>query len=83
MLNIILAIDILKLCILVILPARRLISCAVVERPLQPLLAVGCVSRRSVPNERPQMFDEFVGRGEAADAEGQLFQKVNELNFWV
>ena len=51
------------------LPAWRLISCPVVERPLEPLLAVGGVPRGPVANEGPEMLDKLIGRGEAADAE--------------
>jgi hypothetical protein len=40
-----------KLSKIACLPARRLISGAIVEGPLQSLLAVGSVARRPVANE--------------------------------
>ena len=52
-------------------PARRLVPRAVVERPLEPILAVRRVSRWPLPDERSQVIDELLGRSETADAQRQ------------
>ena len=48
-----------------------MVSGSIVEGPFQSFLAVGRVAGWPVPDEGPEVLDELVGGGEAADAEGQ------------